>query len=69
MFQIVSKGARYKWAGKGGAKKAEAAPTGKGPRFYPADDVPVPRKSGRHVQKVRKNGGEWMVDRCSFHGL
>lgn len=52
--QVVKKGARYKWFGKGGPKKAAvAAPAGKPSRYYPADDVPVPRKSGRTTQKVR----------------
>ncbi len=52
-IQTVKKSARYKWFGKGGAKKAApAAGAGKEPRFYPADDVPVPRKSGRSSHKV-----------------
>lgn len=49
----MKKSARYRWFGKGGKKAAPAAATGKEPRFYPADDVPVPRKSGRTTQKVR----------------
>lgn len=52
-LQVVKSGARYKWFGKGGAKKtAMDTTTGKAPRFYPADDIPVPRKSARTVQKV-----------------
>ena len=51
---MVKKGARYKWFGKGGKKAAApAGPAGKPSRYYPADDVPVPRKSGRSTQKVR----------------
>lgn len=50
-LQTVKKTARYKFFGKGGPKKA-APESAKAPKFYPADDVPVPRKSGRHVQKV-----------------
>lgn len=53
--QTVKKGGRYKFFGKGGAKKAAAAPAaGKAPRFYPADDIPKPRRSARHVQKPTK---------------
>lgn len=49
----MKKSARYRWFGKGGAKKAApAAGAGKEPRVYPADDVPVPRKSGRTTHKV-----------------
>ncbi|GAB5033934.1 60s ribosomal protein l6 [Nannochloropsis oceanica] len=51
----VKKGGRYKFFGKGGKKAVTAAPaTGKAPRFYPADDIPVPRRSARHVQKPTK---------------
>lgn len=52
-IQTVKKSARYRWFGKGGKKAAPAATKGKEPRFYPADDVPVPRRSGRTTQKVR----------------
>jgi hypothetical protein len=56
----VKKSARYKFFKKGGAKKAApAAAAGKEPRFYPADDVPVPRKSGRSSHKVRVVEARW----------
>lgn len=54
-LQTVKKSARYKFFGKGGPKKAAVpAPAGKAPRVYPADDVAVPRRSARHVQKPTK---------------
>lgn len=55
--QVVKAGARYKWFTKGGAKKeVKETTTGKAPRFYPADDVPVPRKSARTTHKVGRAG-------------
>jgi len=54
-MQTVKKGGRYRFFGKGGKKAAAPAPAaGKAPRFYPADDIPVPRRSARHIQKPTK---------------
>jgi hypothetical protein len=54
-LQTVKKGGRYKFFGKGGKKASAPAPAAsKAPRFYPADDIPVPRRSARHIQKPTK---------------
>ena len=57
MMKVVKASGRYRHHGKGGVKKStEVAATGKSARFYPADDVPVPRKSSRGNHKVRALG-------------
>lgn len=49
---MVKASARYKWFNKGGAGKKAAPVAAPKTKYYPADDVPVPRKSSRSKQKV-----------------